>query len=1097
MNDPQSSGILGLPASVWITLILGVAGVYALSQKPFQDTRPPNVTVPLHHHAADDGQVIEARLWEDPLGAVAIARDGREAPDPVPFSLLKDRLEKGSGSKEKPPTLVLGVILTGEPYTDDIETRRRTRYAVLAGLYRSRFIPAHSNHIGYIVPEIALPGETPESCPARGKPAAEGKRTAEVKPQATVKSPATVKAPADGTSACDHNIAAFEWLKRDNAVTGRDTSSNVDPAAQQQVLVLWLDQGQFREQPIRRLSKLLKSVAGSPNFLVSAAIIGPASSDGLSAFFDEVDKFHGNESWTSDDGLRPLNVYSPRATASDQSIKKVEPDAEVNLAREIFDKTHGNVQLFRTVSDDYTVERAVFNELKRQGISDESEIALVAERDTLYARNMGGYFKGCRNPPRPDPSHPVTGPPNDLAHPACFTYLRGLDGVAPTDTRSANLDTEAPQRGKGADQSSVNGLPAGVSDEASGQSQLDYLRRLATTMAALRGPPHIRAVGVISGDVYDKLLVLQALHAALPAATYFTFDLDARLLEEKNLRWTRQLIVGSSLGLSLLPDLQGDIPPFRDSYQTTTFFATLLAVHRFATGTEIIDRGALQAGLQWTTTPRIFEIGRSQQFDLTPPQTDELCEIDSVCQTVSQGRENWLWSCPHSRMSLQGLLAGVVLAVLSLGAAALALGVRGVVGLSRTHVIPGLGAKRWSNEVGSVIAAVVVIALVVILWPLAVGHLTGNCKTVPTPLLSGANQGISSLVDVIAIVVVMLLVVRGQRKLNDNAECVGREFGFKVTRRKLIKWHRERRREALAERHKAAARTIEQVADPAKQTKPGELPEWLTWVWFPLTALPRRTGIDLVNGDVSEIEAIIAQYLYHGTASARFWRVAPVTVLLVFLVVIPLEEIPGVAHFGRTSDGISKLCLIAMQFLIFWAADALLLSRSFILALKRDRPAWPSTTDMIGLPPQQAAQWLDLRLIAARTRGVSGLVWYPSFVIGAMAVAALTIQFREFQFANNPVALVIGTLFVIGSAVALRRAAETLRLEIKRRFANDRLRAPASAQSQQLELLIDRVERLSEGAFAPYSEQPIVRAVLVPAATYGATLGLQHLHLGP
>jgi hypothetical protein len=116
-----------------------------------------------------------------------------------------------------------------------------------------------------------------------------------------------------------------------------------------------------------------------------------------------------------------------------------------------------------------------------------------------------------------------------------------------------------------------------------------------------------------------------------------------------------------------------------------------------------------------------------------------------------------------------------------------------------------------------------------------------------------------------------------------------------------------------------------------------------------------------------------------------------------------------------------------------------------------------------------------------------------SCVVALMAVAAMTIQFREFQFANNPIALVVGTLFVIGSVIALRGSVEALRLEIKRHFANDRLRVAGSAQSKQLKLLLDRVEKLREGAFAPYSEQPIVRAVLMPVATYGATIGLQNL----
>ena len=74
---------------------------------------------------------------------------------------------------------------------------------------------------------------------------------------------------------------------------------------------------------------------------------------------------------------------------------------------------------------------------------------------------------------------------------------------------------------------------------AIGPSQLDYLRRLTDTIGSRRdsGTP-IRAIGVISSDIYDKLLVLQALRNALPGVIYFTFDLDARMLEPVNLRWT-------------------------------------------------------------------------------------------------------------------------------------------------------------------------------------------------------------------------------------------------------------------------------------------------------------------------------------------------------------------------------------------------------------------------------------------------------------------------------------------------------------------------------------------------------------------------------
>ena len=47
-----------------------------------------------------------------------------------------------------------------------------------------------------------------------------------------------------------------------------------------------------------------------------------------------------------------------------------------------------------------------------------------------------------------------------------------------------------------------------------------------------------------------------------------------------------------------------------------------------------------------------------------------------------------------------------------------------------------------------------------------------------------------------------------------------------------------------------------------------------------------------------------------------------------------------------------------------------------------------------------------------------------------------------------------------------------------------------------LEKLISRVETLQEGAFAPITRQPVVRALLLPLGTYGGTAFLEHVSLG-
>jgi len=537
MADQSSAGPLGLPVTVWIALFLGLAGAFALTQKPFQDTRPTSTNEALNQHPLGDRQTVEARLWEDPLNAVALARKQSEPPPlaVAPWE-ISAAIEERIGHNQK--TLVLGVMVSGAPYTDDIETRRRARYAVLAGLYRANLLPVNRDHIGYLF----------------------------IDPNAVNRKSVVVRRPGTPPTADDadtHDIAAFEWFQRGESTparsgaahpaSGSDEPGPLDLASTDRVLLLWLDQDGFRDLPVRALSNVFRSVSTVDSSLVEFAVLGPADSDGLHAMAVEMRRAKTDAPWSDD--LRPMSFYSSRATASDASVLGLSRGDAARLASELHD-SNDKIRLFRTVSDDQEVADAVATELRLRGI-DNSEMALVAERDTLYARGMGDYFGGCKNPPRPEPSLPeeLQSPPGGKADTAsghderlvCFTYLKGLDGLAPI-TASPSPSQASPGKGGSASGSGARAPADTASDAATGPSQLDYLRRLARTIAGLRSAsPRIRAIGVISSDVYDKLLVLQALRSALPGATYFTFDMDARLLEQRNLKATRQLIVGSSL----------------------------------------------------------------------------------------------------------------------------------------------------------------------------------------------------------------------------------------------------------------------------------------------------------------------------------------------------------------------------------------------------------------------------------------------------------------------------------------------------------------------------------------------------------------------
>jgi hypothetical protein len=357
------------------------------------------------------------------------------------------------------------------------------------------------------------------------------------------------------------------------------------------------------------------------------------------------------------------------------------------------------------------------------------------------------------------------------------------------------------------------------------------------------------------------------------------------------------------------------------------------------------------------------------------------------------------------------------------------------------------------------------------------------------------------MIEALSILVVITLVIRGQRKLAANAKQVLAEFGFPIPAEQLVTFY---------------TGWLKLPTTPRAR-------RWRERVWLPLRRLSGSKKDPLPVNELSPLENLIAQYLHRGRWRARLRRVAFLTVaasllvliveylLMIFEFNLGISFVKGFAlvdtHYLERGieDFISLVNLLAIQFLIFWVADAMLLSRSFALALKEDKPYWPEPVlaahkKILGVRKQWTALWLDLRLIASRTGRVASLIWYPSLMIAAMAAAALTVNFGEFGFASNPVALAISAGFVVGAAVMLRRVAEAWRSDVLASLDNARLFGlePANGGDEnvhQLDRLSERVNALCDGAFAPYSQQPMVRAVLVPALTYGATAGLEYLHI--
>ena len=203
-----------------------------------------------------------------------------------------------------------------------------------------------------------------------------------------------------------------------------------------------------------------------------------------------------------------------------------------------------------------------------------------------------------------------------------YSYLSGLDGEVPGDDK-VKAARARPRRRAGKE------ARRWQQERPEGTSQLDYVRALAARIQD--EGEGAKAIGILGTDPYDALLILKALRPAFPHAVFFTVDLDARHLHASEYKSTRNMVIASPFGLQLDGGLQRDVPPFRSSYQTSTYFAVLRAVSHVvcrAAGDRRQTTGPCPTGYHVALTPedriydaaehpRIFEVGREGAVDLS------------------------------------------------------------------------------------------------------------------------------------------------------------------------------------------------------------------------------------------------------------------------------------------------------------------------------------------------------------------------------------------------------------------------------------------------------------------------------------------------
>ena len=164
-----------------LAVFLVVSGYIQLMPK-LESPRPAGEKAGLDK--GEPGQAVRARLWEDPLSAVAEGAGPLSKEPParsVPLlralgdalvTARKSKPEQADGSSRgmqaslkktldefqaknrlgsDTQILALAAMIGGGPYPEDFETRQRTRQAVLSALGTEKFVPHDSDHLEYFV----------------------------------------------------------------------------------------------------------------------------------------------------------------------------------------------------------------------------------------------------------------------------------------------------------------------------------------------------------------------------------------------------------------------------------------------------------------------------------------------------------------------------------------------------------------------------------------------------------------------------------------------------------------------------------------------------------------------------------------------------------------------------------------------------------------------------------------------------------------------------------------------------------------------------------------------------------------------------------
>jgi len=281
-------------------------------------------------------------------------------------------------------------------------------------------------------------------------------------------------------------------------------------------------------------------------------------------------------------------------------------------------------------------------------------------------------------------------------------------------------------------------------------------------------------------------------------------------------------------------------------------------------------------------------------------------------------------------------------------------------------------------------------------------------------------------------------------------------------------------------------------------------------LWFPPLTQAQVNRRDDDPRDEKSLDEIVSDLSsYWMIRCLRALLGAAVMFLILFIILKPFSDPLFVPARGSRAQSIFRWAtssdFLASLFLTFLVIDATIYSRFFMKRLTVISTKWPcSTINKYKLSFHLTDEcdlrdWADLQFLAERTSCITKLVYFP-FLALAVLIFSRSQLFDNFSMPWTLVAAYAAVLAIlIGAVIAYRSTAEKAR-RVACADLTDRIIAAkgrgADATAEQLEKLLAKMQELREGAFAPWTSQPVVGAVLLPLITYGGTW-LLHLYALP